>query len=316
MSAIPFHRFSPRVRLPVRAALRLGPVGDIWHKPALSAVAASAVVLLALLLAGRLDLTLYASAGAMCALYGHALPYAARARTLGWVVLGMLAGTTAALVTAALTDSVAVRVAVAAVLAGLHKAACDATRIGPPGNVVLTFIAASAAFVPHQRLADLPLHVGVGVLGGLVAWAVGMAPRLLRPDSPERVAVARALEATARLLRAHDDGAAHQARHASATAVNAAWQTLLRSGERREGLRRLLVRAESAAAHAGGRGPGGPVADPGALLTWAHALRRGRPVPEPPIGDARTEAAERAELAGITAEQPEPTRATGAIGVT
>ncbi|MGW4796064.1 FUSC family protein [Nonomuraea sp. NPDC004297] len=316
MSAIPFHRFSPRVRLPVRAALRLGPVGDIWHKPALSAVAASAVVLLALLLAGRLDLTLYASAGAMCALYGHALPYAARARTLGWVVLGMLAGTTAALVTAALTDSVAVRVAVAALLAGLHKAACDATRIGPPGNVVLTFIAASAAFVPHQRLADLPLHVGVGVLGGIVAWAVGMAPRLLRPDGPERVAVARALETTARLLRAHDDGAAHQARHASATAINAAWQTLLRSGERREGLRRLLVRAESAAARAGGRGPGGPVADPGALLTWAHDLRRGRPVPEPPIGDARTEAAERAELAGITAEQPEPTTATGAIGVT
>jgi hypothetical protein len=235
--------------MPVRAALRLAPLGDIWHKPALSGVAALAVVLLALLLAGRLDLTLYASAGAMCALYGHGLPYAARARALGWVVLGMLAGTAAALVTAALTDSVAIRVAVAALLAGLHKAACDATRIGPPGNVVLTFIAASAAFVPEQRLADVPAHVGLGVLGGLVAWAVGMAPGLLRPDGPERIAVARALEATARLLHARDedacsarDGDARQARHAAATAVNAAWQTLLRAGDRREGLRRLLVR--------------------------------------------------------------------------
>lgn len=310
--------------MPVRAALRLAPLGDIWHKPALSGVAALAVVLLALLLAGRLDLTLYASAGAMCALYGHGLPYAARARALGWVVLGMLAGTAAALVTAALTDSVAVRVAVAALLAGVHKAACDATRIGPPGNVVLTFIAASAAFVPGQRLADVPVHVGLGVLGGLVAWVVGMAPGLHRPDGPERIAVARALEATARLLRARDEGTrggrggdVQQARHAAATAVNAAWQTLLRAGDRREGLRRLLVRAESAAARVGdggsgdGRpGDGGPAdrgsgggVDAGMLLAWAHELRKGRPVPEPPVCDARTQDAEQAELSGIAAEQ-------------
>ncbi|MGW3345768.1 FUSC family protein [Nonomuraea rubra] len=324
MSALPFHQLRPRVRMPVRAALRLAPLGDIWHKPALSGVAALAVVLLALLLAGRLDLTLYASAGAMCALYGHGLPYAARARALGWVVLGMLAGTAAALVTAALTDSVAVRVAVAALLAGVHKAACDATRIGPPGNVVLTFIAASAAFVPGQRLADVPVHVGLGVLGGLVAWVVGMAPGLHRPDGPERIAVARALEATARLLRARDEGTrggrggdVQQARHAAATAVNAAWQTLLRAGDRREGLRRLLVRAESAAARVGdggsgdGRpGDGGPAdrgsgggVDAGMLLAWAHELRKGRPVPEPPVCDARTQDAEQAELSGIAAEQ-------------
>ncbi|SPL96565.1 FIG00761799: membrane protein [[Actinomadura] parvosata subsp. kistnae] len=327
-------------------------------------MAALAVVLLALLAAGRLDLTLYASAGAMCALYGHGLPYAARARALGWVVLGMLAGTAAALVTAALTDSVAIRVAVAALLAGLHKAACDATRIGPPGNVVLTFVAASAAFVPGQRLADVPLHVGLGVLGGIVAWVVGMAPGLVRPDGPERIAVARALEATARLVRARDEargsegtaglvpahapggapwppvarasqgtpsppgarapqspawpsgargdvrrtqgGDDHQVRHAAAAAVNGAWQTLLRSGDRRDGLRRLLVRAESAAASAGGG------VDADVLMAWAHDLRKGRPVPEPPLCDARTDAAERAELDGIAAERAEPAPVAGA----
>ncbi|MEV0627549.1 FUSC family protein [Nonomuraea wenchangensis] len=283
------------VRLPVLSALRLAPLGDVWHKPAFSSVVALLVVLGPLVAAGRLDLVLYGAAGAMCALYGHGLPYRARAGALAWVVAGMLTGVGIALVTAALTDAVAVRVAVAAVLAGLHKAVCDATRIGPPGNVVLTFLAASAAFVP-QRLADVPLHVGVGVLGGVVAWAVGMAPWLVRRDGPERVAVARALEATARLLRARQDrtDGVREARHAAAAAVNAAWQTLLRAGAGREELRGLLVRAESGVS--GGVGPE-------ALRGWARELREGRPVPVPPAGDRSTAAAERAELAGIAAEE-------------
>ncbi|MGW0801613.1 FUSC family protein, partial [Nonomuraea sp. NPDC002799] len=332
-----------RVHLPVRAALRLGPVGDIWHKPALSAVSALAVVQVALLLTGRLDLILYASAGAMCALYGHGLPYAARAKALAWVVAGMLASMGVALVTAALTDSIAVRVAVAALLAGLHKAACDATRIGPPGNVVLTFMAASAAFVP-QRLADVPLHVGIGVLGGAVAWVVGMAPGVVRPDGPERIAVARALESTARLLRARArDEDPHQARNAAAAAVNAAWQTLLRSGHQRQELRRLLVRAESAAAQtaahttsqttsqttdaaqtttpaqtttaaqttASAQAIAARTIDADELVAWAHELRKGRRLPTPPAGDARTVAAEEAELAGIAAEQAQPHEVAG-----
>ncbi|MEV4396771.1 FUSC family protein [Nonomuraea sp. NPDC049607] len=301
--------YGRRARLPVRAALRLGPVGDIWHKPALSAVAALAVPLVALLWAGRLDLVPYAAAGSMCALYGHGLPYAARARALAWVVLGMLSGTAVALVTSSLTDSVAVRVAVAALLAGLHKAVCDATRIGPPGNVVLTFVAAGAVFVP-QQLGDVPAHVGLGALGGLLAWTVGMAPGLLRPDGPERVAVARALESTARLLRTvpetgdlpreRETHERHQARHAAAAAVNAAWQTLLRSGvpaRRRETLSRLLIRAESAGAGAAGE----PIGCADKLTGWARDLREGRPLPS--LREVAPPAAERAELAGIAAEQ-------------
>ncbi|TMR24994.1 hypothetical protein ETD86_02435 [Nonomuraea turkmeniaca] len=204
MSAIPLPRFRWRVRTPVRAALRLAPLGDIWHKPALSAVAAMAVVLLPLLVAGRLDLALYAAGGAMCALYGHGLPYAARARALGWVVAGMSSSTGVALVTAALTDSVVIRVAVAALLAGLHKAACDVTRIGPPGNVVLTFVAAGAAFVP-QRLADVPVQLGLGVLGGVVAWVVGMArhrrPAPGRAGGPARPPTSRRGSGGARRCR-------------------------------------------------------------------------------------------------------------------
>ncbi|MFI7613563.1 FUSC family protein [Nonomuraea terrae] len=320
--------------MPVRSALRLRPLGDIWHKHAVSAVVALALAMITLYALDRLDLVLYAAGGGMCALYAHGLPYAARARALAGVVAGMTGSVAVGLVTAALTDSVAVRVLVAALLAGLHKAACDATRIGPPGNVVLTFITAGAVFVPEQRLADVPLHVGIGLVAGAVAWLVGMSPWLVRPDGPERVAVARALEATARLLRARarfaaadsggKDGGRDQsgvsgdgrsggppqdallrARHDAAAAVNAAWQTLLRAGAPRDGLRRVLVRAESAAA-----GSPALAVDADTFTTWAYDLRKGRPLPEPPPGDALTAATEQAELAGMAAEHPSPRRAT------
>ncbi|MEU6741000.1 FUSC family protein [Streptosporangium sandarakinum] len=302
MSVFPIEKPILHVRMPVRASLRLGPLGDIWHKPAFSAVASVAVPQFALLLAGRPDLAAYAAGGSLCALYGHGLPYAARARTLAWVVAGMLASIAVGLVTASLTDSTVLRVAVAALLAGAHKATCDAARIGPPGHVVLTFVAVSAAFLP-QRLADVPAHLALALAAGVVAWLVGMAPALVRPDGPERIAVARALEAAARLLRASSGGQeSPQARHAAAAAVNAAWQTLLRTGTAgsRAGLRRLLVRAESAAAL-----PTRHAAEADSFTAWARDLRKGRPLPVPGRSGAPGEDAdEEAELSGVAAERP------------
>ncbi|MFD7439414.1 hypothetical protein ACFV6X_33755, partial [Streptomyces sp. NPDC059861] len=83
----------PRVRgLPLAGVLRAGRPSDIWFKPALSVVVALAPPDLTLLALGRLDLALYTMAGSLCALYAHNRPYAARARVLVWVVLGMLGG--------------------------------------------------------------------------------------------------------------------------------------------------------------------------------------------------------------------------------
>ncbi|MEU9117876.1 FUSC family protein [Streptomyces sp. NPDC048483] len=242
--------------LPVRSTVRLRRPVDIWHKPALSAVAAMAIPDLTLYALGRMDLVLYTSAGALCALYAHGLPYAARARTLLWVVLGMVASLAVALTAASVITSAAVLVVLASLLAAAHKMACDATRIGPPGNLILTFVAASAFFVP-QRLEQVPLHVAPALATGGIAWLVCMAPALVRPRGPERIAAARALEAAAGLLRTGAGGGAGDtvahARHATAAAVNAAWHTLFLApahtpahAAARAGLERLLIRAESA----------------------------------------------------------------------
>ncbi|WP_327153886.1 FUSC family protein [Streptomyces tubercidicus] len=310
---------------------------DIWHKPAVSALVALAVPDLALYGLGRLDLILYTSAGAMCALYAHGLPYAARARTLPWVVVGMVASLGVALSAASLIASTALLVVCASLVAAVHKVVCDATRIGPPGNVILTFIAASAFFVP-QRLGQVPLHLALALGTGALAWLVCMAPALVRPRGPERIVVARALEAAAGLLRTEAGtgggapvGVAH-ARHTAAAAVNAAWHTLFLAPARtpaasaaRAGLERLLVRAESvlgATGHAAldevaaepapyearltgaeaGLGAGVEV-EPGAeaeadrLVGWARELRSGRPLPVVTLSTAQAD-----ELAGVAAE--------------
>ncbi|MFG2830244.1 FUSC family protein [Streptomyces sp. NPDC048434] len=301
--------------------MRLRRPVDIWHKPALSAVAALAIPDLALCAVGRLDLILYTSAGAMCALYAHGLPYAARARTLSWVVLGMVAGLGIALTAASLTTSTALLVVFASLMAAVHKMVCDATRIGPPGNLILTFIAASAFFVP-QRLGEVPLHMALALGAGGLAWLVCMAPALRRPQGPERIAVARALEAAVALLRT-DPGSAGvepagmeppgmeppdvaHARHTAAAAVNVAWHTLFLVTARtparaaaQAGLERLLVRAESVLGH----DARSAAAEAERLGAWARELRSGRPLPRVVLSAAQAE-----ELVGVADEAREPRR--------
>ncbi len=260
----------PARRLPLSGVLRLGRPSDIWFKPALSVVAAVAPPNLTLVALDRLDLAMYTMAGSLCALYAHNRPYAARARVLVLVVLGMLAGLGAALVTASLTSNGIVLVTVGALLAAAQKALCDATRIGPPGNVIFTFVASAALFVP-QTLDQVPGHLALAAAAGVWSWIVGMAPALLRPHGPERRATAHALYAAA----AHAETREPAARSRAAAAVQTAWQTLLASGARpetRRALERLVVRAEVALAAPAD-------ADPEGLRDLAGGLRGTGAVP-------------------------------------
>ncbi|MFF1360445.1 FUSC family protein [Streptomyces sp. NPDC058297] len=262
-------------RLPLAGVLRLSKPSDIWFKPATSVVVSAAVPNLTLLALGRLDLAMYTMAGSLCALYAHNLPYAARARALAWVVLGMLASLAVALLTASLTSSAAVLVAVGALLAAAQKTLCDATRIGPPGHVILTFISSASLFAP-QSLGQIPGHLALTAGAGAVAWLVGMAPALVRPHGPERRATARALNAAAAYVSA-PESARGRARAGAAAAVHAAWQSLLATGGRgaaRRSLERLVVRAEVALA--------APADTDAALLCdWAAGLSGTGPVPRP-----------------------------------
>ncbi|MEW1777682.1 FUSC family protein [Streptomyces sp. NPDC086777] len=288
-------------RLPLAGALRLGRPSDIWFKPACSVVAAVAPPNLALLALGRLDLAMYTMAGSLCALYGHNRPYPARARTLAWVILGMVGGLAVALTAASLTTDAVVLVTVGALMAAVQKVLCDATRVGPPGNVVLTFISSASLFAP-QTPGQVPGHVGLAVTAGAWAWLVGMAPGLLRPHGPERRATAHALHATAAYADTHGTGTGtgtgdghDRARAAAAAAVQAAWQSLLAAGARtdrtRRALEHLVVRAEVALAAPAD-------ADPALLRGWSRALRGTGRVPRVAGADD--------DLLGVDAERAVP----------
>ncbi|WP_406010470.1 FUSC family protein [Streptomyces sp. NBC_00637] len=271
--------------------LRPGRPSDIWFKPALSVIVAVAPPNLILLALGRLDLAMYTMAGSLCALYAHNRPYAARARVLARVVLGMTAGLAVALLAAALTTDAVVLVTVGAFLAAAQKALCDATRLGPPGNVVLTFISSAALFAP-QSPGQIPGHLGLALATGAWAWLIGMAPGLLRPHGPERRATAHALNTAAAHAATNGTGDGHaRTRAAAAAAVHAAWQTLLsaRATQHRRALERLVVRAEIALAAPADT-------DPDRLRDWARDLRGTGPVPRP------ADLVDDDELLGVDAE--------------
>ncbi|WP_371582555.1 FUSC family protein [Streptomyces sp. NBC_01314] len=264
----------PRARrLPLSGVLRVHRPSEIWFKPAFSVVVAAAPPNLTLLALDRLDLAMYTMAGSLCALYAHHRPYTARARTLALVVLGMVAGLAVALVAASLTTNAVALVTVGALLAAAQKALCDVSRIGPPANVIFTFVTSAALFLP-QTLAQVPGHLAAAAVAGTWAWLVCMAPGLPRPHGPERRATAQALNAVA----AHIEAARPErpgSRTAAATAVHTAWQTLLAAGARtepRRALEALLVRADVALTAPAD-------ADAGRLRAQARELRGARPLP-------------------------------------
>src|SRR5262249_42929235 len=106
---------------------------------------------------------------------------------------------------------------------------------------------------------------------GLLAWTVCMAPGLVRSQEPQRLAVARALNAAAQLARTPNDDPAHaSACRAAAAAAAEAWRTMSlvhTHSPERQTLALLLTRAETGST------------DPRELARWARLLRKTTPLP-------------------------------------
>ncbi|MFF1395169.1 FUSC family protein [Streptomyces sp. NPDC058287] len=194
---------------------------------------AMALVALPVAIAGRPDLSVYAMLGAFTTTFGRNLPYPRRARVLALVAVAMTAcvGCGSALAAWARPGAgswgAAVVVTATAVVAGLAKLACDATRLSGLGAMLLLFSFAVAAN-GSPTTADVLPQTGLAAAGAAVAWVLGVSGRLVHPDRPQRFAVAKALRELAGLLAGpgRPGGDMRQARHRTTVAVLQAYHSL------------------------------------------------------------------------------------------
>ncbi|MFH8734397.1 MULTISPECIES: FUSC family protein [unclassified Streptomyces] len=193
---------------------------------------AMALVALPVAIAGRPDLSVYAMLGAFTTTFGRNLPYPRRARVLALVAVAMTACVGCGSALAAWVRpgaggwGAAVVVAATAVVAGLAKLACDATRLSGLGAVLLLFSFAVAANGSPTTAEVLP-QTGLAAAGAAVAWVLGVSGWLVHPDRPQRYAVARALRELAGLLTGPGPGGdTRQSRHRTTVAVLQAYHSL------------------------------------------------------------------------------------------
>jgi len=287
----------PRVRaqfsvLPTLRSTRLP--RDTWYFRAGALIVSALISLTVLAAIGRLDLAAYTMAGSMTALYTHGLPYRRRARTMAGFVAMLTLACAIAIVTAAASDNMFLRIGVAVVLAAIIKAAHEASTVGPPPAAIPIFLVTALVFTP-QEWPLVPLHVALVAAAGAVSWVVVMAPSLIRPHGPERRAVATAVLAT---LPLGADPTSTTARDGLATAVTSAWRTLRLGGERTPERRALeahiiaceRVLADPAASH------------PDRARAAARTIERVRTeLPTPPLSDD-----ELRQLRGVELSRSEP----------
>lgn len=302
-------------------AVRLAPA-DATAVPALLACVCTGGPLTVVVAAGRPDLAAYTAFGAFTGLYARNELYRQRALTLAVAAAVLVASVAIGAVVGVLTDSGIAHVLVVAGVAGLAKLVLDVVRAGPPGALMPTM--AAAITVTAVTGADLALvAVGLCAASATWSWLVCMSPRLIRPDGPQRVAIADALRAVARRVESIDTPSHDSARHAAALALERAWHafSVLPRGDASEQFEVLLVHAETVMREARlAVAAGSPPAKEAAVRCRQLAvLLRGGSVPQ-----IAASVEELAELAGVWAaarlgatshaplqRTPRPSRLTG-----
>lgn len=216
----------------------------IWYRFAFSVVVSAGIPLYLLAGIGHLELALYTMAGSMQALFGHDRPFAARARLLGGLTAGQLLAVAVSLALSAAAPPTLVLVVAGAVVVTAQKLLCDAARVGPPAQAVLSFITLGIMFGPVTPVAEIPRDLLLYLAGAAIAFLVSMAPWLWNRTGPQDDIV-RAAE---RLVAEEDE------RRAGA-AITRAWDMLARSDPRSPvvlaAARRVLAAEDMFLGHAG-----------------------------------------------------------------
>lgn len=190
-----------------RSAFAMRPADAIFTTAIKVGIAAS-LVLVAGGLLGQQQLAGIAALGALTSAFGRYQPYWRLARMMVVVGVGMLVATAIGTLLGAAGTPMALQIVILSALAGVAAHLFSAFRISGPGAVILVFAAGAGASYTHD-LASLPAPLIAMGIGVVVGWLAAMAPVLLVPMAPSRLAVARAIAVVIRL--GTDDAGTHRA---------------------------------------------------------------------------------------------------------
>lgn len=169
-------------------------VGRRWHL-ALQAALIMAVPVVALALAGRSDIALFAATGAFAVLYGGQMSPRERARFVPLVAIIMFVAAALGVASAALGH---VATSIGIVLVTVAAAAlCYGWRVGPPGPIFPVLVFGLSAHLTDatatHRIADPVVYLTVVAASVCFAWLVTLAAWAFAPDRREPARTLRAM---------------------------------------------------------------------------------------------------------------------------
>lgn len=193
-----------------------------WRK-AIGAAVATGIVMTMGLIAGHLVWGVWAFLGAFTSIYVTPVPYPQRARRLFGVAIGL----TMAFAAGSLTSGLWWLLAIALGLVGaLSTFLAGVFELPPPGGFMFVLIACIAAALPVDP-AQTPLRVTFVLLGGAIAWVVGMVGWPIHPQRPETLALKKAFQSIAVYLSSITTPKSVSAQHAAALALKGAEDSVL-----------------------------------------------------------------------------------------
>ncbi|WP_315912918.1 FUSC family protein [Arthrobacter sp. lap29] len=188
---------------------------DAIFAPAIKVGIAASLVLVAGGLMGQQQLAGVATLGALTSAFGRYQPYRRLAPMLGIVAAAMLVTVGIGALLGAMGVPMAAQIAVLSLIAGLASHIFAAFRITGPGAVIMVFAAAAGAAYANSLAGVAPVVAALGI-GAAVGWLAAMAPVLVNPLGPARLAVARSITAVVRLATQFPADASHGGTHLGA----------------------------------------------------------------------------------------------------
>lgn len=199
------HPFSPSAW---RNSMRLRPA-DALLAPAIKVGIAATLVLVAGGLLGQQQLAAMAALGALTSAFSRYQSYGRLGRHLAVVAAGLLVAAGVGALLGTVGTPLWLQIAVLSLIAGGAAHLFTALGITGPGPVILVFAASAGAGYAHSPTQVAHVVAAVGI-GSLVGWVVAVAPVLVFPLGPARLATARAIAAVGHLgkdgIAMHDDG--------------------------------------------------------------------------------------------------------------